>query len=194
MRNRRSGAPSPARVKPLRRQRQDAKPRRPIEAEPAHRSRQHGRRRRRIRRRHPDARTQAQRSAAARAARSPRQAAARARHAGDRRAARSARPHPERGACRAAAFPAPAQANGAKTVLVITGKGGDRRGASAACSSARCRCGWRCRNSARLVVGFERRRHRPRRRGRALCAGAAVQVRQPRIPAERRKSRHKARE
>ena len=51
-----------------------------------------------------------------------------------------------------------AQADGAKFVLVITGKGARATracGASAACSSARCRCGCGCPNSAAYVVGFE---------------------------------------
>ena len=65
-----------------------------------------------------------------------------------------------------------AQAKGAKTVLVITGKGGARRqrarraqapGADVAGAAGIPRAGGRLR----------RRRHRPRRRGRALCAGAA---------------------
>ena len=112
------------------------------------------RHRRRIRSPSPKAPRAEAEGARARAARSPRQAAARARHAGDRRAPRSARPHPKRGARRAAALPA--QGAGQRR----QDRAGDHRQgrpiatASAACSSARCRCGSRCRNSAALVVGF----------------------------------------
>ena len=65
-----------------------------------------------------------------------------------------------------------AQANGAKTVLVITGKGGDRDGERGVLK--RQVPLWLALPEFRATGGrLRRRRHRPWRRGRALCAGAA---------------------
>ena len=98
----------------------------------------------------------------------------------DRRADRPARHDPGRRARGAARISCAARsATAPSVVLVITGKGARPaaiRTRSAACSSARCRTGSKAPSCARFVVGFESAAHRPRRRGRALCAGAARAV------------------
>ena len=108
MRNRRCGAASPARCRRSKRGRGRHAEAAADQAATAAEAGQNGRRRRRIRSPLPRSPRPSQRQrAGAGAARSPLEAEAGARHAGDRRAARPARPHPERGACRAVAVPAP---------------------------------------------------------------------------------------